>query len=629
MNLPMYSAAGDIITVMLCIVCWLFLRTTYTTKQTNLKLFYIANTSLCISAISHSFLNYLLNDMQPWEIKYIYILHAVMHICLALVLLLYCLYLGNLFELSKKSMRKLYIITIPAFIIFTLYKIIACIYHIGFYIDANFAVHYNYMFNAFICYYLYMCSIVVGIIYMMKKRLITKTRKGLQSIVFMSFLVMFLGHTSNSASFICVSFMFPIIAVLFFFHYNAYDTKTGTLDFKSFGNYIKDLKEKPFGIFYLYLKNFSMESNPNVSEKFVQFTEHIFDEYGMFRMSDERIILVYKKKNNSSDENLIKNVMENFNELYTQFEIPFKLVYIRSNKNLENGDDYVRLGNMIMGRMELNTFYKCQDKDMNHFIETNSIKDTLFDIYVSNNLDDPRVKVYCQPILDVVTNTYKKAEVLMRIESNGVMIMPEDFIPIAEAYGYIHILSKIILNKTCKCINDLIEEGCDFDRISINFSTIDFKDKDFYKEILHIIEINQTPADKIAIEITETETEDEAEYKTINRAIKKLKDKGIVFYLDDFGTGYSNFQRTFTLPVDVIKFDRSLTALACKNPETYSIVKKFSNLLVSFGYKILFEGVESQEEELRCKEMNPHYLQGYNYSEPIEIDNLVNYFKTY
>ena len=52
-------------------------------------------------------------------------------------------------------------------------------------------------------------------------------------------------------------------------------------------------------------------------------------------------------------------------------------------------------------------------------------------------------------------------------------------------------------------------------------------------------------------------------------------------------------------------------------------------MLVGFGYKILFEGVETPEEESRCREMDPNYLQGYTYSEPIEISNLVNYFQSY
>lgn len=625
MEMPIYSAVGDIITVMLCVICWLLLRSTYTMKQVNLKLFYIANSLICAAAVSHSFFHYLLKDINDFNVNYLYILHCIIYICLASVFVLYIVYLCNLFELSKKTTKKLYFIVFSAWIVFILYTIISSIFNFGFHIDENFQVHYDYKLNVFICYYLYLSVIIITMIYKLKQRLIAKTRKCMQYIIASSFLVMFLGYIYGSLSFICISFLFPVIAVLFFFHYNAFDIKTGTLDFKSLHNYIKELKNKPFGVFCLYLKNFHMENNKELSQNFIEYTERLFGEYCMFRISDEKILCVYHKKKNSSDDRFYKVVVDNFNKLYDIYKIPFKLLHFNSNKKLQDGDDYMNFCHMIFRRMGLNTFYKCTEEDIDDFIMTNEIKDILIDIFLKNDLDDDRVKAYCQPILDIKSGTYKNAEVLMRLVVDDVTYMPEKFIPIAEANGYIHTLSKIILNKTCKAINELIEEGYQFDRLSVNFSTVDFKDNDLYKEVLELINGNNTPTIKLAIEITETE--DEAEYKSIRRAIKKLKDQGIVFYLDDFGSGYSNFQRTFMLPVDMIKYDRSLTTLACKNPETYSIVKKFTRMLTNVGYKVLFEGVETEDEELRCREMNPNYLQGYLYSAPIKIKELRNYFE--
>lgn len=623
MGLSSYSSAGDIITVVICIICWLFLNSTYSTKEKNLILFQIANGSLFIAAISSITYNTITFYLQPEYVNLVVSLHNIIYCSLGLIFVLYCIYLSNLFEMSKKAKHILYALIIPEYLALIIYKLITPLFGIGFYIDENMIIHYDHYMNVFIVYYIYFATLIVVFINIYKKRMLTKIRKCLQCVIGLSFTVIFIEYIFHATTFTCISFSFPILTVLFFFHYNAYDTKTGTLDFKSFRNYIKDLKNKPFGIFCVYLKNFSIENNQELSSKFVQYTEVFFQEYCMFRISDEKIMLVYKKRNNSTDKNIVQNVFLKFNELYTQYKIPFKIVYIQSDNKLR-GNDYIDLSNMLINKMDLNTFYKCKDEDIDAFLDTKSIKNILFDIYTSNDIDDHRVKVYCQPILDVKTNAYKNAEVLMRIESDDIMYMPEYFIPIAESNGYIHTLSKIILNKVCKCINELVKEGYQFDRISINLSTLDFKERDFYKEILDIIEKNNTSTEKIAIEITESE--DESEYKAINRGIKKLKDKGIIFYLDDFGTGYSNFQRTFTLPVDVIKFDRALTALACKNAETYSMVKKFSYMLSTFGYKILFEGVETPEDEIRCKEMTVSYLQGYKYSEPIEIEKLKDYF---
>ena len=64
---------------------------------------------------------------------------------------------------------------------------------------------------------------------------------------------------------------------------------------------------------------------------------------------------------------------------------------------------------MVFRRMGLNTFYKCTEEDIDDFVMTNEIKDILVDIFLKNDLDDDRVKAYCQPILDIKTGTYKNA----------------------------------------------------------------------------------------------------------------------------------------------------------------------------------------------------------------------------
>ena len=101
-----------------------------------------------------------------------------------------------------------------------------------------------------------------------------------------------------------------------------------------------------------------------------------------------------------------------------------------------------------------------------------------------------------------------------------------------------------------------------------------------------------------------------------------LQGLGVKFYLDDFGTGYSNFERIVGLPIDIIKFDRSLTILAGKDDESKFLVGSFSDIFKQSNYQILFEGVEDEQDEMYCKEMNALYLQGFKYSKPIPIEQL-------
>lgn len=625
METQIYSAVGDIITVMLCIICWLLLRSTYTMKQANLKLFYIANSLIGIAAISNSFFHYLLKDINTINVNWLYVLHCVVYICLASVLVLYCMYLCNLFELNHQTTRKLYSMIFPVLILFVLYTIISSIFNIGFYIDENLKVHYDIKLNVFICYYLYLSVIIVTMIYKLKQRLITKTRKCMQAIIISSFLVMFLGYIYGSASFKCISFLFPVIAVLFFFHYNAYDTRTGTLDYKSFDNYIRHV-EKPFGIVCLYLKDFHIENNKKLSGSFIKYTEKIFKNYCMFRISDSKVFLVYVKKNNLPGESLMEKIKEDFYPLYLEYKIPYKLVHISSDPRLESGEDYITLNTYINKKIELNSFYSCKEEDIQNHLKIKSVEKFLSSVCDKKDINDDRILVYVQPIYNVRTNSYTNAEVLMRLKMGDEIIMPDVFIPIAENNGYTRTLSKIIINKACSKIQALVKEGYIFDKVSINLSTLDLKDDKLYEEIIEIMKPYKNIKDKISFEITESK---DGDYDHINKVINKFADEGITFYLDDFGTSYSNFQRAFTLTIDTIKLDKSLVKLTRKSSKFHLIIKTFVEMLKNAGYKVVFEGIETIDDEIICSDMKVDYLQGFRFSKPVEFDQIRNFFVKY
>ena len=204
-------------------------------------------------------------------------------------------------------------------------------------------------------------------------------------------------------------------------------------------------------------------------------------------------------------------------------------------------------------------------------------------------------------------------------------IYPDDFIPIAEQKGYIHSLSKIILHKTCKSIIKLEEKGYEIERVSVNFSILELRDADFCDDVTTIINNTGLEPDKIAIEVTESRNEQD--FERVRKVMDTLQHIGIKFYIDDFGTGYSNFARIIGLPIDIIKFDRSLTIMSGKDEESKYMVGSFSDIFENSEYQVLFEGVEDEADERRCIDMNAQYLQGYKYSKPIPIRQLGSFLQ--
>ena len=95
-----------------------------------------------------------------------------------------------------------------------------------------------------------------------------------------------------------------------------------------------------------------------------------------------------------------------------------------------------------------------------------------------------------------------------------------------------------------------------------------------------------------------------------------------IFYLDDFGTGYSNMERIMELPFDIIKFDRSLVSASGMDERSENIVQSLARMFKDMKYSVLYEGIEDEKDEERCRGMSATYLQGYKYSRPVPIEKL-------
>ena len=209
----------------------------------------------------------------------------------------------------------------------------------------------------------------------------------------------------------------------------------------------------------------------------------------------------------------------------------------------------------------------------------------------------------------------------MRLQNDELgIVFPDRFIPLAEENGYIHTLTEIILNKTCRTLHSLISEGYEITRISVNVSVMELRDPGFCGDIRRIIDANNVDSRRIAIELTESRNE--SDFILMKERIEELRKNGIDIYLDDFGTGYSNMERILELPFDIIKFDRSIVTAGRQNKRSEQVLGSMAELFSKLRYSVLYEGIEDEVDEAMCRGLNASYLQGYKYSRPIPIGEL-------
>mgnify|MGYP002624271875 CR=1 FL=1 len=296
-----------------------------------------------------------------------------------------------------------------------------------------------------------------------------------------------------------------------------------------------------------------------------------------------------------------------------------------SAEEISRKNEYVSFIQNIHRNMEINTIHLMQPEDVGAFNRYEYISDELEDINKKRDLRDERVLAFCQPVYNIKTGKYDTAEALMRLKLPELgMVFPDQFIPIAEEQGFIHVLTEIILQKTCDEIKRLIQEGYEVNRISVNVSVLELRDDGFTGDIDQIIDDSGIPNEKVAIEITESRSD--SDFLMMKGKIEELKDRGIKFYLDDFGTGYSNMERIMELPFDIIKFDRSLVLASDADQKSEKMVGSLANMFSELNYSVLYEGVENDGDEKRCINMSASYLQGYKYSRPIPITELDQFF---
>ena len=479
--------------------------------------------------------------------------------------------------------------------------------------------------NAFIIIYTYLCTMAMIIMFKHKKRLVNQIRRCLILTSCFAFLLVFIEWVLDITSFTCISFTIPVLTTLFLFHYNAYDRKTGSLDYYTFKSYLYEIKNKEFAMITLQLKNFVLDSDTEISINFLDSMQKIFKDvqYKLFRTSDNTMTLIYEKKYITKETMLKikKQVEDKLNYLYQRYGIPYKLVYVNSEKKFDC-NDYIELNKITLSKIPYETCHICSPQDIKDYNFMKALHNTLIDIREKNNLEDERVIIYFQPIVDINNNTCTMAEALIRLKINGKIYYPNDFLPIAEANNCSHILTKIVLNKVCKGIKELESDRYNINKVSINLSITDFMITDNYTAFIDIVQNkNNMNFNKIAFEILEnTDKKAQDNLKNVMTVMKKLTD--VEFYLDDFGDGYSNLQRLIALPIDVVKFDKTILDAMAKNHRIRPSIQEYIKNLHKAGYRVLFEGVENELDVAICKESNCDYLQGFIYSKPVPLNEL-------
>ena len=226
--------------------------------------------------------------------------------------------------------------------------------------------------------------------------------------------------------------------------------------------------------------------------------------------------------------------------------------------------------------------------------------------------------VYYQPIISLATGKIVSFEALTRWKRPQGMVMPGEFIPLADETGIILAINRQLLPEACSQLRAWQEQFPANPplRMSVNVSPKQFSQADLAAEIGRLILESGLHPTCVDLEITETIAMADAERS--GAVMAELKALGVRLDIDDFGTGYSSLSRLQRFPVDTLKIDRAFVSRMDTDPETHEIVRIIVMLAHNLDLKVVAEGVETVEQLELLKEVGCELAQGYLFSKPVD-----------
>ncbi len=226
------------------------------------------------------------------------------------------------------------------------------------------------------------------------------------------------------------------------------------------------------------------------------------------------------------------------------------------------------------------------------------------------------LRVYYQPQVDVVTGKIIGAEALVRWQTKDKgLISPTIFIPIAEQTGLIIELGRWVLHETCRQGQQWLQDGLQPITLAVNVSAEQFKRCDMYEEVQQALAITGFPAEYLELEMTESGLMEDQE--SLVSLLNKLRSLGILLAIDDFGTGYSSLAYLKRFPLDTLKIDKSFIEDIPHNQDDLEIATTINAMGHTLGFKVLAEGVETQQQLDFLQRINCDVYQGYIKSKPL------------
>lgn len=334
---------------------------------------------------------------------------------------------------------------------------------------------------------------------------------------------------------------------------------------------------------------------------------------------DEFTVIVTDLKGNTDIDKIAQNILTALGQPFTlntsQAYVTASIGIALSPADADDFENLIRYADQAM--------YAAKNKGRNAFCYFTPSMQIMMDKHLQLAQDlrravaENQFLAYYQPIVDLDKNQIVKAEALIRwAHPIRGMVMPNEFIPVAEETGLINDMGDWIFKQAAQQAKHWRQRYCPDFQISVNKSPVQFHTQDeIHNHWTDYLKHMQLPGDCVVVEITEGLL-----LETTTAVAEKLlhfRDCGIQVAIDDFGTGYSALAYLKKLDIDYLKIDQSFTRNLAAHSSDLALCEAIIVMAHKLGIKVIAEGIETPAQCELLKQAGCDYGQGYLFSKPL------------
>jgi EAL domain-containing protein (putative c-di-GMP-specific phosphodiesterase class I) len=232
-------------------------------------------------------------------------------------------------------------------------------------------------------------------------------------------------------------------------------------------------------------------------------------------------------------------------------------------------------------------------------------------------LEEDLLLLYCQPILDLRTNTVSQHELLLRmLDDDGQVLPPKAFLGTAERYGLVGEIDRWVVDQAIRLVAEHQAQGIPL-QLEVNLSAKSLGEAAFPEWVEERLASSGIDAGSLIFEITETAAI--ANMDEAKNFVNRLTRLGCRFALDDFGAGFGSFHYVKYLPIDYVKIDGDFVRNLADSTMDQSVVKAIVQLARGLGKKTIAEFVEQERTVELLRDYGVDYAQGYHVGMPSPV----------